>query len=140
MPANDLKEFIAWLKANPGNATQGSAGVGSMGHIGGVYFQNITGPASSTCHIAAPLLPCRIWCAGQIDMMIDAPVVILPQLRAGTIKAFAVLARSAPGSGTRRPDGRRGRVAGLPCLELVRLVGSQRHAARRSSASSMLRR
>jgi tripartite-type tricarboxylate transporter receptor subunit TctC len=30
--------------------------------------------------------------AGQIDMMIDAPVVILPQLRAGTIKAFALLA------------------------------------------------
>jgi tripartite-type tricarboxylate transporter receptor subunit TctC len=32
--------------------------------------------------------------AGQIDMMIDAPVVVLPQLRAGTIKAFAVLKKS----------------------------------------------
>ena len=32
--------------------------------------------------------------AGQVDMMIDAPVTILPQLRAGTIKAFAVLAES----------------------------------------------
>jgi len=43
IPANDLKEFIAWLKANPSKASQGSAGVGSLGHLSGVYFQNITG-------------------------------------------------------------------------------------------------
>ena len=62
MPANDLKEFIEWLKANPGKASQGSAGVGSIGHLGGVYFQNATAlPAFSMCHIAAPLLPCKIW-------------------------------------------------------------------------------
>ena len=92
MPANDLKEFIAWLKANPGSASQGSAGVGSMGHIGGVYFQNVTGTRIQ--HVpyrgSAPAMQDLV--AGQIDMMIDAPVVILPQLRAGTIKAFAVLA------------------------------------------------
>jgi tripartite-type tricarboxylate transporter receptor subunit TctC len=90
MPANDLKEFIAWLKAN--NASQGSAGVGSLGHIGGVYFQNVTGTRIQ--HVpyrgSAPAMQDMV--AGRIDMMIDAPVVILPQLRAGTIKAFAVLA------------------------------------------------
>src|SRR4051812_44047395 len=42
VPAKDLKEFIAWLKANPGKASQGSPGAGSMGHVGGVYFQSIT--------------------------------------------------------------------------------------------------
>jgi tripartite-type tricarboxylate transporter receptor subunit TctC len=93
MPANDLKELIAWLKANPG-ASQGSAGVGSMGHIGGVYFQNAIGTRIQ--HVpyrgSAPAMQDLV--AGQIDMMIDAPVVILPQLRAGTIKAFAVLAKS----------------------------------------------
>jgi tripartite-type tricarboxylate transporter receptor subunit TctC len=33
MPAKDLKELIAWLKANPGKATQGTAGAGSAAHI-----------------------------------------------------------------------------------------------------------
>jgi tripartite-type tricarboxylate transporter receptor subunit TctC len=93
VPVNDLKEFIAWLKARPGNATQGSAGVGSMGHIGGVYFQKITGTGIQ--HVpyrgSAPAMQDLV--SGQIDMMVDAPVVILPQLRAGTVKALAVLAR-----------------------------------------------
>jgi tripartite-type tricarboxylate transporter receptor subunit TctC len=92
VPANDLKEFIVWLKANPDSASQGSAGAGSLGHIGGVYFQNITGTRIQ--HVpyrgSAPAMQDLV--AGQIDMMIDAPVVILPQLRAGTIKAFALLA------------------------------------------------
>jgi tripartite-type tricarboxylate transporter receptor subunit TctC len=94
MPANDLKEFIAWLKANPSKASQASAGVGSLGHLSGIYFQNITGTRIQ--HVpyrgSAPAMQDLV--AGQVDMMIDAPVVILPQLRDGTIKAFAVLAKS----------------------------------------------
>jgi tripartite-type tricarboxylate transporter receptor subunit TctC len=42
VPADDLKGLIAWLKANPGKASQGHPGVGSPGHIGGVLFQNMT--------------------------------------------------------------------------------------------------
>ena len=94
MPANDLREFIAWLKANPSRASQGSAGVGIMGHVGGVHFQSITGTRIQ--HVpyrgSAPAMQDLV--AGQIDMMVDAPIVMLPQLRAGTIKAFAVTAKS----------------------------------------------
>ena len=43
MPANDLKGLIAWLRANPDKASQGTSGVGSAGHIAGVFFQNVTG-------------------------------------------------------------------------------------------------
>ena len=42
-PANDLKELIAWLKANPGKATAGTSGAGGGSHVNGVYFQNLTG-------------------------------------------------------------------------------------------------
>ena len=42
-PANDLKEFIAWLKANPDKASAGTAGAGSPPHVGAVFFQNLTG-------------------------------------------------------------------------------------------------
>jgi tripartite-type tricarboxylate transporter receptor subunit TctC len=39
LPAKDLKELIAWLKANVATATQGTAGHGSGSHVSGVYFQ-----------------------------------------------------------------------------------------------------
>jgi tripartite-type tricarboxylate transporter receptor subunit TctC len=94
VPANDLKELIAWLKANPGKVSQGSPGIGSVGHIAGIYFQNHIG--AQIQHVpyrgSAPAMQDLV--AGQIDMMIDAPAVVLPQLRAGAIKAFAVLKKT----------------------------------------------
>jgi tripartite-type tricarboxylate transporter receptor subunit TctC len=43
MPADDLKGLIAWLKANPGKASAGTAGVGATDHVGGALFQAVTG-------------------------------------------------------------------------------------------------
>ena len=43
LPAKNLPELIAWLKANPDKATFGTAGVGSPSHVGGVLFQQVTG-------------------------------------------------------------------------------------------------
>jgi tripartite-type tricarboxylate transporter receptor subunit TctC len=120
LPANDLKELVAWLKANPGKASQGSAGVGSMGHLAGVYFQNISGTRLQ--HVpyrgSAPAMQDLV--AGQIDMMIDAPVIILPQLRAGTIKAFAVLAKSRL---VQAPDIPTADEAGLPGFHVSNWFG-----------------
>src|SRR5450755_1868459 len=120
MPANDLKEFIAWLKANPNTASQGSAGIGSVGHIAGVYFQNTTG--THIQHVpyrgSAPAIQDLV--AGRIDMMIDAPVTILPQLRAGTIKAFAVLAESRLAQAADVPTADE---AGLPGLHVSNWFG-----------------
>src|SRR5947207_1565482 len=42
LPAKNLTELIAWLKANQSKATAGTAGAGSGAHIAGVYFQNLT--------------------------------------------------------------------------------------------------
>src|SRR5260221_5941187 len=42
-PAANLKEFVAWLKANPGKATAGTAGAGSGAHIGGAFLANLVG-------------------------------------------------------------------------------------------------
>jgi tripartite-type tricarboxylate transporter receptor subunit TctC len=43
VPAKDLKELIAWLKANDGKATFGTAGVGSGSHFSGLYLQSLIG-------------------------------------------------------------------------------------------------
>ena len=83
LPVKDLRDLIAWLKANPDKATFGTAGVGSPSHIGGVLFQNITGthfqfvPYRGT----APVIPDLV--SGQIDMAILDPITSLPQFRAG---------------------------------------------------------
>src|SRR5215510_6580414 len=43
MPANDLKELIAWLRANPGKASQGTGGPGNTSHLAAILFQKETG-------------------------------------------------------------------------------------------------
>jgi tripartite-type tricarboxylate transporter receptor subunit TctC len=94
MPANDLNELIAWLKANPGRASQSIPGIGSIPHVAGVFLQNITGvryafvPYTGSGPAMVDLM------AGRIDLMIDTPPGTIPQMRAGTIKAFAVAAKS----------------------------------------------
>jgi tripartite-type tricarboxylate transporter receptor subunit TctC len=94
LPANDLKGFITWLKANPDKASEGTAGAGSPQHIGGVFFQKATGTRFQFVPYrgAAPAMQDLL--AGQIDMIIDDPTNSLPHIRAGGIKAFAVTAKT----------------------------------------------
>jgi tripartite-type tricarboxylate transporter receptor subunit TctC len=94
MPANDLKGLITWLKANPDKATQGTSGVGSAGHIAGVFFQHLTGTRYQFVpyHGLAPAMAALL--AGQVDMMIDVPTSSLPHVRSGGIKAYAVMNQS----------------------------------------------
>lgn len=93
-PANDLASFIAWLKANPDKASAGTAGAGSPPHIGAVFFQNATGTRFSFIPYrgAGPAMQDLV--AGQLDLLIDAPTTVLPQLRAGTIKVHAIAAKT----------------------------------------------
>lgn len=95
LPAQNLKEFVAWLKANPDQATQGTTGAGGISTVGGLFFQRETGTRFR-------FVPYRIGLAaamqdlvaGQIDFMIDTAANSLPQVRAGTIRAFAVTSRT----------------------------------------------
>ncbi len=90
--ANDLKEFIAWLKANPDKASQGTGGVAATSHIAGIFFQQVSGTRFALVPYrgAGPAMQDLV--AGQIDMMIDPAANTLPQVRAGRIKALAVTA------------------------------------------------
>jgi tripartite-type tricarboxylate transporter receptor subunit TctC len=93
MPAADLQELIAWLKANPDKATQGTGGVGAASHVAGVFFQQVSGTrfALAPYRGAGPAMQDLV--AGQIDLMIDPASNTLPQVRAGRIKAYAVTER-----------------------------------------------
>ena len=93
LPANDLNGLIAWLKANPDKATQGTAGAGSPQHIAGLYFQNETGARYQFVSYRGVAPAMQDLVAGQIDFMIDQATNSLPQVRGGTIKAYAVTAK-----------------------------------------------
>jgi tripartite-type tricarboxylate transporter receptor subunit TctC len=94
VPAKDLKELIAWLKANPGKASAGTAGTGSGSHVGGVYFRNATAtqfefiPYKGTGPAMLDLV------AGRIELMVDQASNSLPQVRGGKIRAYAVTAKT----------------------------------------------
>jgi tripartite-type tricarboxylate transporter receptor subunit TctC len=94
IPAKNLKELVAWLKANPGKAAQGSGGAGSAAHIHGVFFQQRTDTRFQ--HVpyrgAAPAMQDLI--SGQLDLMIDQVPNSLQHARAGKIRAYAVTAKA----------------------------------------------
>jgi tripartite-type tricarboxylate transporter receptor subunit TctC len=90
LPAKTLKDLIAWLKANEDKATAGTAGAGSGSHIGGVYLQTLTGlklryvPYRGT----GPALNDLV--GGQIDIIVDQASNSMQQIRAGSIRAYAI--------------------------------------------------
>jgi tripartite-type tricarboxylate transporter receptor subunit TctC len=94
LPAKDLRGLIAWLKANPDKGTCGTAGPGSPSHIAGVLFQQVTGTRFQFVPYrgVAPVIPDLV--GGQIDIAILDPITTLPQIRAGRIKGFAMMAKS----------------------------------------------
>ncbi|HEY5898136.1 MAG TPA: tripartite tricarboxylate transporter substrate-binding protein [Burkholderiales bacterium] len=94
VPANDLKELVAWLRASPGKASLGTAGVGSGSHMGGLYFQKTTGTqfAYIPYRGTGPALQDLI--AGHIQFMVDQASNSLPHVRGGKIRAYAVTAKA----------------------------------------------
>jgi tripartite-type tricarboxylate transporter receptor subunit TctC len=92
LSANDLPQFIAWLKANPGTATEGHAGIGSIGHLVGVLLQKETGTRFHLIPYRGGGPAVQDLLAGHIDFMLNSAPDTLSQVRAGAIKAYAVTA------------------------------------------------
>jgi tripartite-type tricarboxylate transporter receptor subunit TctC len=87
-PAKDLKEFIAYLKANPGKVNQASGGIGTSPHLCGELFQIETG--TKMVHVPyrgnymADLL------AGQVQVVFNPIAQALPLIRDGKLRAYGV--------------------------------------------------
>src|SRR6266566_2351838 len=90
LPADDLKGLIAWLKANPDKASVGIAGVGATGHLTGISFQKATGTRFQFVPYRGNGPAMQDLIAGQIDLMIEPSSNFLSQIRAGSLKAYAV--------------------------------------------------
>lgn len=93
VPATDLRTLIAWLQENPNRASQGTSGVGSIGHIVGAFFQSATGTQYQFVPYRGLGPAMQDLVSGQIELMFDTPATSLPQVRSGAIRAYAVTAK-----------------------------------------------
>ena len=115
VPARDLKELIAWVKANRDKVLVGTSGVGAATHLGGILFENLTDTRVQFVPFrgAGPAMQALV--AGQIDLVFDQLSNSLPQLQAGAIKSYAVMAETRA---IAAPDIPTVDEAGLPKLYL----------------------
>jgi tripartite-type tricarboxylate transporter receptor subunit TctC len=92
LTATNLKELIKYLKADQSTLSYGHAGVGSISHVSGLVF-------NAKYELKPNLIPYRgtgpalqDLVAGQIDYMVDQSLNVIPQIKAGTIKVYAIAA------------------------------------------------
>lgn len=88
-PAQNLTDFVSYIKANPGKVSYGSAGVGSAPHLGSELLNYMTGVKTS--HVpyrgSAPAMQDVI--GGHTDFMMDSAPTGLAQVKAGTVRLIA---------------------------------------------------
>jgi tripartite-type tricarboxylate transporter receptor subunit TctC len=91
-PANNLKEFVAYAKANESKLNMAHAGVGSVSYVGCVLLNSAIGikPTMVPFTGTAPALTAML--GGQVDYVCDPILGPLPHVRAGSIKALAIAA------------------------------------------------
>ena len=94
VPAANLKELVAWVKANSDKVSAGTAGIGAASHVGGIYFQNLIGAKMQFIPYRGTAPALQALMGGQIDLMLDQASNSLPQVRSGKIRAYAVTAKS----------------------------------------------
>lgn len=112
VPASNLQELVAWLKANPDKATVGTAGPGSATHIAGVFFQARTGTRVQLVPYRGGAQTMQDLLGGQINLQFTQASNALPHMRSGSVKAYAVTA-----------DNRLSLVPDLPTVDEAGLPG-----------------
>jgi tripartite-type tricarboxylate transporter receptor subunit TctC len=94
LPVSNVKELVALLKANPGKYNYASVGNGSSSHLAMEYFKALTG--SFAVHIPYNGGPPAVLstASGDTQILATVPTVIMPQVRAGRMKALAVTGKT----------------------------------------------
>jgi len=93
MPAADLNDLVAQLKANPDKMSAATAGAGSPPHIAGIYFQTMTGTRFRFVPYRSGAQAVQDLIGAQTDLMFTEASNGLQHVRAGKIKVYAVAAK-----------------------------------------------
>ncbi len=94
LPASNVKELVAWLKANASKATMGVVGWGGASHLCGVYFQKETGTQFAFVPYRGAAPANQDLVAGQIDLICPEASNSRALVQGGKVKAFAVLSKT----------------------------------------------
>jgi len=116
VPAKDLKELIAWIKANGDKVSAATSGVGTGPHLTGIYFQNMTGTKFQFVPYRGGGPAMQDIIAGHVDLIFEQSSGLIPHVRAGKIRAYAVTAMARLASA---PDIPTVDEAGLPGLYMA---------------------
>jgi tripartite-type tricarboxylate transporter receptor subunit TctC len=92
LPVATLGEFIALLKAKPGQMTYGSTGIGGGNHLSGELFNLMTGTQSVHVPYTGSAAALAALLGGQLNYMFDTVITAVPHLRAGRLRGIGVTA------------------------------------------------
>ncbi|HEX2543527.1 MAG TPA: tripartite tricarboxylate transporter substrate binding protein [Ramlibacter sp.] len=119
-PAKDLREFVAWAKANAGKVNFASGGNGTSTHLNGELMNQATGLDMTHVPYKGSAPAVQDLMAGQTQLLIDAGTVLLPQVKGGKLKALAV---TGPKRDPQLPDVPTVRELGIAGMETVGFQG-----------------
>jgi tripartite-type tricarboxylate transporter receptor subunit TctC len=111
VPAKDLKELIAWAKANGDKVSAGTGGPGTPAHVSVVYFANAIGAPVQPIHYKGSGPAMQDMIAGHIQLGFEQALNALPHIRANKMRAYAVTSKTRLASA---PDIPTTDEAGLP--------------------------
>jgi tripartite-type tricarboxylate transporter receptor subunit TctC len=94
IPAKTLEELIVWIKAQPRAVLIGTGGPGSAAHLSGAYLEQNLGISTTMVPYRGTGPALQALMAEQIDLLFDQVANALPQVKAKTIKAYAVTAKT----------------------------------------------
>jgi tripartite-type tricarboxylate transporter receptor subunit TctC len=94
VPANNLQEFIAYLKKNPGRLSYASQGNGSVSHIGTEMFKTQTGTSMVHIPYKGSGDAIRDVLSGQVQVFMTTPPSVMGHVQQGKLKGFAVTGRT----------------------------------------------
>jgi tripartite-type tricarboxylate transporter receptor subunit TctC len=120
VPASTLQEFIALAKAKPGEMNFGSGGSGTSNHLGGELFNMVAGVKLVHVPYKGVNLAMNDAMAGNIQLVLIGIPAAAPQIKAGKLRALAVL---APQRSAALPDVPTATEAGLPDLDVTTWYG-----------------
>ncbi len=90
LPVANLKELIAYAKAHPGRLNYASSGNGSIQHIAGELFKQLTGTFITHIPYKGSGPAVQDLLGGQVDLFITTPAGVVSQIQAGKLKGIAV--------------------------------------------------
>jgi tripartite-type tricarboxylate transporter receptor subunit TctC len=94
VPANNIQEFIAYAKKNPGKLNFGISGAGSGPHFGAEMFKRAAGLDIPVVFYKGSGPAVTDLLGGQVQVLMDAPSVTMAHIKAGKLKALAVTGKT----------------------------------------------